>query len=342
MDKEYIYINYEFDGNVNLFADIDKIENAKCISVKKKEYDNIFLKIISKIHLSEKLHKFIHFPFREIWFTNLSKMKIEKDKNYVIMVQAVVFWKIPFSMIAKYAKYKNVKLVLILMDSIGVKSPAGEIIEVMRKKPIWDYIFTFDLGDANKYGYYYLNEHYYPMPKVEKVDDITTDAYLIAALKDGRNVEMVDLYERFIKNGVNVWFDVVENQGRTLDYSNKSFNMLKKKKTYEEVLKEVVKTNCIIEFLQKGQEAQTLRYFEAVCFNKKLLTNNPNVKNLKFYNENYMKVFNTFDDIDFDWVKTKENIDYHYNGEFSPIYFMKELQKIEQEHEIEKKSETEI
>ena len=104
--------------------------------------------------------------------------------------------------------------------------------------------------------------------------------------------------------------------------------MHKEKMTYKEVLEEVQKTNCVIEFVQKGQRSQTLRYFETVCYNKKLLTNNPNVKNLKFYNEKYMKVFDKFDDIDFEWVKTKENVDYGYNGEFSSKYFIEELDSI--------------
>lgn len=41
-----------------------------------------------------------------------------------------------------------------------------------------------------------------------------------------------------------------------------------------------------------------------------------------------MKVFDKFDDIDFEWVKTKENVDYGYNGEFSSKYFIEELDSI--------------
>ena len=163
---------------------------------------------------------------------------------------------------------------------------------------------------------------------MKKAEKIESDAYFLGALKDGRTTEIIDLYEKFVKNNVNVKFDVVENQGKTLDYNNKGFNMHKEKMTYKEVLEEVQKTNCIIEFVQKGQRSQTLRYFEAVCYNKKLLTNNPNVKNLKFYNEKYMKVFDKFDDIDFEWVKVQENVDYGYNGEFSSKYFIEELDSI--------------
>lgn len=41
-----------------------------------------------------------------------------------------------------------------------------------------------------------------------------------------------------------------------------------------------------------------------------------------------MKVFDKFDDIDFEWVKAQENVDYGYKGEFSSKYFIEELDSI--------------
>lgn len=32
-----------------------------------------------------------------------------------------------------------------------------------------------------------------------------------------------------------------------------------------------------------------------------------------------MKVFSSLDEIDIEWVRKKENVDYGYKGEFSPI-----------------------
>ena len=64
---------------------------------------------------------------------------------------------------------------------------------------------------------------------------------------------------------------------------------------------------------------QSLRYFEAIVYNKKLLTNNPEVVELPYYDERYMRVFESIEDIDVDWVKAIEKIDYKYKGEFSPL-----------------------
>ena len=97
---------------------------------------------------------------------------------------------------------------------------------------------------------------------------------------------------------------------------------------YDRILADVLASNCILEVVQEGQNAQTARYYEAICYNKKLLTNNMNVEKLPFYDERYIRVFKTIDDIDFDWIKEKNIIDYGYNNEFSPIKILNKLEKL--------------
>ncbi len=51
---------------------------------------------------------------------------------------------------------------------------------------------------------------------------------------------------------------------------------------YEKYLQFVINTNCIVEILQDGTTGYTLRTWEALAFNKKLLTNNPEIINAEF------------------------------------------------------------
>lgn len=60
----------------------------------------------------------------------------------------------------------------------------------------------------------------------------------------------------------------------------------------------------------------------------KNLTNNPNIKELSFYNPKYMQHFESVEDIDFEWVKKRELIDYHYNNEFSPNHILGKLEEL--------------
>ena len=52
---------------------------------------------------------------------------------------------------------------------------------------------------------------------------------------------------------------------------------------YEEVLKYVKNTQCILDIVQKGQEGLTRRIMEAMFFNKKLVTNNDQIQQYDFY-----------------------------------------------------------
>lgn len=38
-----------------------------------------------------------------------------------------------------------------------------------------------------------------------------------------------------------------------------------------------------------------------------------------------MRVFKKVEDIDWKWVKSKEKVDYHYDGSFSPLKFIEEI-----------------
>ena len=45
----------------------------------------------------------------------------------------------------------------------------------------------------------------------------------------------------------------------------------------------------------------------------------------EFYNAKYMQYFEKVDDIDWDWVKREEKINYEYNGDFSPKCFLRRI-----------------
>lgn len=88
-----------------------------------------------------------------------------------------------------------------------------------------------------------------------------------------------------------------------------------------------MRSNCLLELVQEGQVGATARYCEAVVYGKKLLTNNNYVRFLPFYNEEYIKIFDKVDDIDFDWVKEIVHVDFEYKDEFSPNHVIERIQR---------------
>jgi hypothetical protein len=96
---------------------------------------------------------------------------------------------------------------------------------------------------------------------------------------------------------------------------------------YNDVLTKELEAKCILDIVQEGQIALSLRPYEAVCYNRKLLTNNRTILKFPFYNPQYMQFFEKVNDIDWNWVKEDIAVDYHYNGEFSPIRLLEDIKR---------------
>ena len=94
---------------------------------------------------------------------------------------------------------------------------------------------------------------------------------------------------------------------------------------YQDVLEKSLQASCILEIVQDGQAALTLRPYEAVTYNRKLLTTNKTILKYKYYNPSYMQYFEKVEDINWDWVKSGEEFDFNYQGEFSPDKLLKNI-----------------
>ena len=76
--------------------------------------------------------------------------------------------------------------------------------------------------------------------------------------------------------------------------------------SYKKNLQYVSRTKCIVELLQPNARSATFRMWEAIVFNKKLLTNNPEAASSPFYHPAYVSVFDKKEDIDFTFVRQGE------------------------------------
>jgi hypothetical protein len=118
----------------------------------------------------------------------------------------------------------------------------------------------------------------------------------------GRAVLLAELSKRAKEYNQTVNFLILEDEKEKpvpvdgLRYTNKGI-------PYEENLQNVARCNCIVELLQKNAASPTFRLWEAICFNKKLLTNNCSIKESPFYDSRYVSTFSSIEDIDWEFVK---------------------------------------
>lgn len=316
MDK-YIF-TYVDEDREGIFRDLTSDEAKRVIDFlpSHKMYVNAFLSKAEKLCLSYQLNSRFRVPFQSVFY-NLDVYKYESQHTYHMIMPTTSISKFT----VKYLKcfknqHKNVRLYALVTDSMHASSPHMNLVREKLFSDVWDRVLTYDKYDAEEYGFTWFGYTYYSSYDFVESDPIASDIYYVGYDKGGRSRIVLDVYQIILSGGGTARFDVVSDKPED---PVSGLTYLYRKISYPQVIARVKSTNCILEILQNNQRAQSLRFFEAVVYNKKLLTNNPGITELPYYDERFMKVFSTVDEIDIEWLRKRENIDYGYNGEFSPI-----------------------
>ena len=221
-------------------------------------------------------------------------------------------------------KYPYSRMVMVLYDICAGPKGFENIIKnfsVERLKKEFDAVITYHENEAKKYGLVY---HMYPYPnrllltyKGEK-----TDIVFVGQAKD--RLEMLyKIYQKAEMSGLKCKFWIINvAYNKQLTREGLIYN---KRISYIEYLEELNNANCILEICQEG-DVTSFRYLESVIHHKKLLLNDHSVKTKKYYNPDNMQVFNSVDEIDFEWIK-RPIIDYKYEDDYSPNEFLEFLDK---------------
>jgi hypothetical protein len=335
-EKKYHYTIFHSDAEVDLHLidSLKKRSDCTCVKMKYRGDWNPLFYILRRIHCSYRLNEIIKLPFRYIWY-DFCYRKFDHPENEIVILHTSPFFKYDVLSFFKKWNKRGIKTYVVFVDSVHTNYPSARIIRDVMKVVPKEQIFSFDIDDCKEFGFNYLNECYYDAQLPKQNAKPEYDIYLIARVKAGR-VEIINrLYDSFKKHGVKAKMDVAALPKYDKDYYKnptvrKEIKVIDHLMDYKEAIKRASKANCIMEISQAGQNAPSLRYFEAVTLGKKLLTNVENTKNLNFYNEKYMKITDFEDEnIDFDWIKKREKIDYHYKGEFSPANIISMIEKIE-------------
>lgn len=79
--------------------------------------------------------------------------------------------------------------------------------------------------------------------------------------------------------------------------------------SYSSYINDLKKSKIIIDFASNNEFGLSFRFFEAICYDKKIITNNKDVLRYEFYNENNILITDFIDFTDFtDFI----NLPYHY------------------------------
>ena len=316
MDK-YIF-TYVDEDREGIFRDLTSEEAKKIIDFlpSHKRYTISLLNKAEKLCLSYQLNSKFQVPFQSVFY-NLDAYKYESQHTYHMIMPTTSISKFTVQYLKTFKKkHSNVKLYALVTDSMHASSPHMNLVREKLFSDVWDIVLTYDKYDAEEYGFTWFGYSYYSSYDFVEPDPVESDIYYVGYDKGGRENLVKEIFRNLQKNQCNCRFDVVASQTSMKD---SSFVYMEEKISYPQVVSRVKSSNCILEILQENQESQSIRYFEAIIYNRKLLTNNRHIQELPYYDARYMKYFNSIADIDFEWVRNKDNIDYQYDGRFSPL-----------------------
>lgn len=266
------------------------VEDFKKILEQDQKYNVIFLecslyKVNILLRFIRKIHFLSPFYYKTFW------LKTEKEKIALIKKEdLVIFFDIyskPYLELSR--KIKGEKK-LWLWNSVTKES--------LRAKKYFNKIYTFDKFDSLRYRIQYLNQFYWRKYENKKIEN-KYDIFFVG--QDKNRIKIIEQFDREIN--LKKYFYVIEDKSKI--YESKYLKYLKSKYlSYEKTVELIEKSKCLLEINKSGQVGLTLRSLEALFYGKKLITNNEDIKNYDFYNENNIYIFNEKE------IKTQEILDF--------------------------------
>ena len=285
---------------------------------KDNAFTNPFMNFLFKIFFSQKVNSRIRMPFKKSFFKCLLKNhKIENKYTSILIFHEGWFDKDISVFLRK--NFNLATSILYFDDTIETYSKAIPSLNPLLLNSQYNFVLVYNPEDAQKYGFIHVDACFSRFGNLTNEHDISSDICFIGQPKDRLSL-LLDIHS-YLCNKCKCDFVIV-------DKSNSGENGLEfttKYMTYEDYLKREVSSNCILELLKSDTGGSTFRCWEAVYYNKKLLTNWKGIFSFKYYDSRYMRYFEKPEDIDIAFLTTKERVDYHYNGDNSPSSFLERI-----------------
>lgn len=289
----FVYFGYDVDY---LLPTKKAIENAGGVYLGIGTIDETCIKQFAPENRLER----IFFPFvkreKRMAIFEFYKNKIPKANEYIFVF--TMAW--ADFILNGYIEYLRkcfheipVKICLHLLD---ISAHYKKSLKVDHFKKIFDQIITFDLEDARRYGFHnYKNGVYEALTSDQIESEERNDVFFVGQAKN-RLEKIHDCYRSFIENGLACDFWITGVKEEDMKYKDRiHYNQ---NLTYHDVIKKIRASRCILEIMQRGGTGYTYRTYEAICYRKKLISDNSYLKQAEFYNDEDFIIINDIPDIE--------------------------------------------
>lgn len=243
---------------------------------------NAFIKRLCEAHYSQKLNKKRNFFGKSIWYRNMAQtLGIDfAGENILIMYDWSRISR-DFSFL-EYLRKRCKKIKIVYLFTNVVRASGAQLYQMIDKlKKNYDAVFAFDKKDAKKYNFDYFPLIYTGMT-TDEPQQYLSDLFYVGQAKD-RYEQLLYIFEKAQKEGLICNFNIVgvpEDKQRYAEIIN-----YKKRLPYEEVVRHINNSRCLIDAIQGNSTGMTIKVCESVVYEKKLITTNVHVKEEPFYSE---------------------------------------------------------
>lgn len=275
--------------------------------------ENSVLKQIFRLHSSARMNKHFILPFQSIWNNYIFRHNFDNDKplcflffsrNQLCNMSAIRFLR---------KKYPGCKCVAFWQDLVKY-CPTRDFKQLISGG--LDLCLSFDFDDANKYNMHYHPLVYSPFHSIKPYSTQFNDVYFVGKAKD-RLQTIIDAFEVLSNAGLKCDFNITgvkKSEEVYPDQINYCDSM-----PYLDNLGHIASAKCLLEVMQVGGKGFTLRYGEAIMYDKRIITNNQEIIHAPFYSEEKINVFSNAKEIDISFPRKEPcDVDYAYKEKLLP------------------------
>ena len=318
----YYFVEPGSDYGEIMWRDIGLLDKATLLPTPIHS-SNPLIQFLHHAHFSFAVNKKVGLPFQTLWAKQyaLSHIQFDDQKKYCVIYTDISACRVDTHYLEKLSQKKNIVMVMVMANVVASKEKL-----LKQRFKYFKYVLSWDRADAEKYGMVY-HPAYYSRIAMPSKRTLESDCFFIGSSK-GRLEILHEIHKRVTAAGGKAEFYItnVEKKDQTepgIHYNHRL--------PYTTVLAKDMASNCIVEVIAANQVGQTLRAEEAIIGNKKLLTNNVHMKESPYYKSGFIRVFTEISDEDIDFIVRKENVEYNYQDDYSPILLIDHINALEED-----------
>ena len=224
--------------------------------------------------------------------------------------------------VIKHTRSISNKMVDFQLDGLSVSS------KILDYHKYFDDIFVFDENDISQYPNYPLKHTTNCFFEDASNKNKEIDFLYIGVNTEKRKQDLSSIH-RFLESlnhQYNYQFLLTQNQYRK-ESPIDGITFFEKPLSYEDCLSLSRNAQCVIDLKRKEHDGLSLRFFEALVYKNKIITDNFSVKKYDFYHPNniYITDFNSFDGLENFLKLPYHNLNHEITDKYNFKYWIKNI-----------------